>query len=377
MRTSLQRVVLLGCVILLGWGAGTARATDPNPLESAYWRFEEGVAGEYVPAGADTVTDSINANHLQRNDETTPPELEAPTYTADVPAAVVPQTGAPNTLALDFFHDPTGGDDLFPWEKNINNPIIEEGNGFSVEASFKFRFVGSEQGVDPFQIIICKESNLDMQAVTVLPIFTLRVLDTGYLQAILYDNGANERQVTTDWMVEVGRWYHAAVVNDGSTMEFYVDKTDGNGYVLEGTVEGLVGALWTGGEGVDDFDTAWRIGRGQYALNAADWSDATIDEVRLTNRALDPSEFLFVEGAAAPELRTTSIEQLVGDTIRVLFQNTGGNASSYGLAASDTPGGPFVDDPAVVITDLGGGTVQADVPAAGQPKRFYQGSATP
>ena len=374
MKTSLQRAVLLGCVILLGWGAGTARATDPNPLESAYWRFEEGVAGEYVPAGEDTVLDSINANHLQRNDETTPPDLEAPTYTSDVPAAVIPQTGEPNLLALDFFHDPTGGDDIFPWIKNIDNPIIED--GISVEASFKYRFVGSQEGVDPFQIIICKESNLDFQAVTPLPIFTLRVLDTGYLQVILFDNGGNERQVTTEWVVEVGRWYHAAVVDDGSTLQFYVDKTDGSGYGLEGTVEGLVGPLWMGGEGVDNFDTAWRIGRGQYAVNPADWSDATIDEVRITNRALDPSEFLFVE-STAPELRAMSIERLVGDTIRVLFENLGAAASSYGLAASEAPAGPFVDEPAAVITDLGGGTIQADVPAAGQEKKFYKGSATP
>lgn len=372
MRAGLRRAVLSVWIALLVGASGWVWATDPNPLESAYWRFEEGVAGELVPPGENTILDLINANHLQRNSDR---DDEAPTYTLDVPAAVIPQTGEPNLLALDFFHTLLGGNDIFPWAKNICNPIIGDG-GFTVEASFKYRFVGTQAGMDPFQIIICKENNLDFQPVTPLPIFTLRVLDTGFLQVILFDNGANERQITTDWVVEVGRWYHAAVVNDGSTLKLYVDKNDGNGYGLEGTVEGLVGALWTGGEGVNDFDTAWRIGRGQYALAAADWSDATIDEVRLMNRPLDPSEFLFVESAAAPALGAAFIQRLVGGTIRVVFQSLGGAPSSYGLAVSDTPAGPFVDDPAAVITELGDGVIQADVPENGAAK-FYKGSATP
>src|SRR5580700_5419779 len=60
----------------------------------AYWRFEEGTANT-AASGTGTILDS-SGNGLNG----TP--INGPLYSANVPANPIPQTGASNTLAMDF-----------------------------------------------------------------------------------------------------------------------------------------------------------------------------------------------------------------------------------------------------------------------------------
>ena len=377
MNLFVQRGLIVGFALVLALGARTSLAVDPNPLENAYWRFEEGPLGSTVAEGADSVLDSINENHMERWTAPDPPtDRTAPTFTNDVPAPMIPQTGEANTLALDFAPHPGGGDDIYTDfnDKNINNPLVD---AMTVEVSFKMKFVGSIEGLDPFQGLVAKEAAGDETQLENLPVFVIKVRDTGVLQVELFDGSGTRREVTTSWPLAENQWYHAAAVNDGTTLKFYVDSNDGNGYVLQGTAEDLTdGALWQGGVGVNDDNTSWTIGRAQYAGSPADWADAIIDEVRISNTALDPTQFLFA--APAPVLEVKSIDKLTAASVRVMFDNTGEPASDYGLAAADNPAGPFADEPAASITDLGGGVIQADVPVApAESERYFQGTATP
>ena len=135
--------------------------------------------------------------------------------------------------------------------------------------------------------------------------------------------------------MDLGQWYYAAVVDDGETLSLYLDRNDENGYVLQGQVA-VDGALfqgteiafdgdedidgndflsWQRGEGnnIQDFDLAvwednfgqpawrqdwrhnWTVGHGQFGGSPGDFFLGMIDEVRLTNTPLDPSQFLFAE----------------------------------------------------------------------------------
>src|SRR6478672_4158955 len=121
----------------------TAWAVSPNPLENAYWRFEEGTAGTPVAGGtADTVLDSINANHMHAFNSGT-----APLYSASaVPTPL--KSGRVNNLALTFSQN----DDLFTDNKNINNgmigpPVAPNVSGFTLEAAFRPTSLGSFQGI--------------------------------------------------------------------------------------------------------------------------------------------------------------------------------------------------------------------------------------
>jgi hypothetical protein len=117
------------------------------------------------------------------------------------------------------------------------------------------------------------------------------------LQIELFDRGGTRRSVESVSPLEVNKWYYAAVVATATDLSLYLDRNDGQGYVLQGTttVEGG-GPLWQGSTASGD-DRAWCIGRGMFANGVTDWFSGVIDEVRLTNRALPISEFLFADGS--------------------------------------------------------------------------------
>jgi hypothetical protein len=345
--------MVLAGVLCVSFGSALF-AVDPNPFENTHWRFEEGVAGSPVPQGDDTVLDSINENHMRTFDE-----LSAPFYTSDVPVAVIPQTGEANSLALDFLPNR----DVYTLDKNINNPIT---TAFTVEAAFKAYVIG------PYQAIVGKDGkpSAGPEQTAVLKVRGGDpISDPVWAQRAQWEQfdaaGNRVSLLSTDLMV-ADRWYYAAIVNDGSTVSFYLDSNDGNGYVLQGSAP-VSGALF-------QEDRVWSVGRGMFNDGVTDWFDGVIDEVRLTDRALDPSEFLFA--VPVPNLTTTSIEAIDGDTIRVMFENTGPAATGYGLARSSTPAGPYVEDSSAVITEVSPGVIQADAMITGDPEAYFNGSAT-
>jgi hypothetical protein len=283
---------------LVGWAlsisfilffCGPALAiTAPNPLQSAYWRFEEGTNGSNVNfAAVGPVRDSINANHMDAFDATT-----SPVYTNTV-APTPLASGLPNTLALDFIPHDGGGDDLFTEFHGagtpINNGTIAPGGGFTVEAAFNTNEPAR------FAAIIGKEGRPGGSRPQ--PTFVLKTRgDDSKLQVELWDGQSNLVQVSSTDALNGSQWYYAAVVNTGSTLSLYLDSNDGNGYELQGSVA-VAGALFQGNPANASWDNSWTIGRGQFGGAPADWFDGIIDEVRLTNSALSPSQFLF----AAPD----------------------------------------------------------------------------
>ncbi len=296
-----QKVVIGAMIAATFVLTPAAFAVDPNPLESAYWRFEEGPVDTKVPSGIDTLTDStVNSNHMRRFTPDPPADFHAPTYRADVPAAVVPGTGATNDYSLyfdgPFGSTPPGGVDIYTDVKNINNPVA---TAFTLEASFKSDVVG----VDIWQAVVCKEGKGGDTSHNEPP-FALKITGDGnnLLRMELRDKGNTLRTIDSLATIVANQWYHAAVVATDSEVALYLDELNGEGYVLQGTapISGG-GPLWQGtdggdtGEDPEGYDTAWSIGKGWYNQALADWFRGHIDEVRLTNEALEPSDFLWYD----------------------------------------------------------------------------------
>jgi hypothetical protein len=284
-------LLALGSICSLAW-ANTA----PNPLESAYWRFEEGANLSAVNSAiADPVRDSINQNHLDAFDATT-----APTYMNDLPPTPL-KTGLSNALALKFTQHTGGGSDLFTLyndgdfgkglAKHINDGIVAPGSGFTVEAAFKANNTSPQ-----YAAIISKEG----QPAGSRPVQTFVVKtrgDNSRLQVELFDGNGNEKQVSSLSTVAANQWYYFAAVDNGSTLSLYLNSNNGLGYQLQGSVA-INGALFQGVPANPLWDASWTVGRGQYAGNPTDWFSGIIDEVRITNSALAPSQFLFAPAGA-------------------------------------------------------------------------------
>ena len=295
----LRSVIYLPLILAAPVVGLNAQGVPPAPLQSAYWRFEEGTANARVsPRNTDVVLDSTNDNDLRAFMD--PSVDAAPTYVEMVPPTAL-QSGLANNLALDFIPN----QDLYANEQDINNGIIAQGGGFTVEAAFR------PNNVAAFQGIVGKEGRpalgkLSGNFVENLQTFVLKVRgDSGELQVEQWDGGAvmpgeEPVQVRSQMPLTVGQWYYAAVVNDGSTLALWLDRNDGTGYQLQGSTTLNGGALYQGDDpATPDWNRPWTVGRGEFGGGPADFFDGIIDEVRLTNMPLAPSQFLFATASTA------------------------------------------------------------------------------
>jgi len=231
--------------------AGGIRAETAN---DRYYRFEEGVAGQPA-SGAGSIVDSVH-----NSPDGTP--SGDPIYSADVPMAVVPLTGQANTLSLSF----NGAqsvlfDSLF---------LLHRGFG---DATLEFFIKVPDQ--PHHSIFWTRPDGADTNRfnITVNP---GPALNGDYREP----NGGYHGSSLTSGAPGVNQWSHVALVKDTITSApAHLYRTYLNGVLV-----------WTAVDpnpNEPDPGLMWSIsGRNGYQLTGL------LDEVRLTQSALTPCEFL-------------------------------------------------------------------------------------
>lgn len=275
----------------------------------AYWRFEDGTAdatvehgdleeGEYYPSVLDVTGKGNNLSVWSES-------LGAFTYRQDVAAATVPLTGQDNDLSIQNADDSpslfTSSEDAYPVMMDIETWQPE---AFTIEASFKPD--GSDYrtiiGRDAYNVI---DSEVGLAALyfQILPDdgVAIKFADVdGYWHTAVSDSDLIQYSVD-------GYWYHMAAVCDGSTLSLYLNDVDsGLGYELVAQTDIIADGSSdtrlvadTSASGTDWHGGGWSIGRGLYGGVHTDRFEGFIDEVRISNAALDPNEFLFYEESVA------------------------------------------------------------------------------
>ena len=282
---------------------------------AAYWRFEEGPAdspvdhgglpdGQFYPGVEDV---SGKGNHLSVfSDAAT--EI---TYRTDVPASVVQDTGADNVLSVQNENANAG---LFTSSADSNPQMLDietwQPQVFTIEASFKpesgsHRTIVGRDG----QNVATQNSALAALYFQVQPDDSVAVKFadvSGYWHeavsaagVIHYDNG--------------GHWYHMAAVCDGTMLRLYLNDVDASlGYQLvaetDMTASGSPDTRLVAdtSSGTDWHGGGWSVGRGLFNGGHTDRLIGYIDEVRISQTALDPNQFLFYEPYYADILVTPS-----------------------------------------------------------------------
>jgi hypothetical protein len=285
---------LLAAVPLLAFAAAVSADTV------AYWRFEEGTVGQ--PAPPPYQTDWFVDSSGNGNDMWTWGDGTAPVYDADVPGSQVPQTGAPNTMSLEF----TPNQDNYTWDKPINTYSFD---ALTVEASVKLK------RLDAWQVIVGKDGKIDSPDPFPAFFFKSWHVDSGArFEVGLLDANGTFRQIETAQPPVVDQWYHLAMTSDGETMKFYVKGPDDTDFVLEGSVE-VDGVLIDANDPTlvppPDISPVWTVGRGMWDGGIADWADAKIDEVRISDVALSPDQFLQSGGITPPPLGDVNLDGTV------------------------------------------------------------------
>lgn len=253
------------------WGT-FASALPVSAGTLAYYRFEGEMAGTPIK----TVKDSEGKSTAKGSWNST--------YSSNVPLPVIPQTGAANAGSASFPAEGRKGDLVSDSTSAINTHKFIN---FTVEAWIYF-----ETTEGAYQTIIGRDNNAppDDSLGRVALFYLSRTPDKvrgrenpGTFRLELINSDGTSIFANSLTTAEPGIWYHVAVVGDASrgTVTLFVNGSE------EGSATGYSGLYVPSG------GSSWTIGRGQFNRRPADFVTGVIDEVRFSDAALSPSEFLY------------------------------------------------------------------------------------
>jgi Concanavalin A-like lectin/glucanases superfamily len=251
----------------------------------AYYRFEEGSKGS-TATGTNTILDS-SGNGLNG----TP--YGSVVYTSNVPVSIIPQTGATNTLSLSF--DGSTGRIFIP-----DYPLLTITNSLTLEALI----YASAPGGGPYnlsQIIFRGDDRGFLD-----PYFL--GLTGGNLLFEVNDAVGNRPSIQAP--ITLNQWHHVAGTLDGNTgdIRLYIDCAL---VASNNTSIRPFGSLTGPNPGLG-------IGNLQ-SVNYSEYFKGLIDEVRISDTALTPDQFL-----DAPPLRIAAIN-VIGTNVTLQFTSVPNN----------------------------------------------------
>jgi len=298
---------LSGATVVLAALAGVFGAQADT---IAYWNFEEGPAGANVARGG--MSDGVfypavqdqsgNGYHLSVWSDGGGAGYA---YRTDVASPTIPLTGAPNNFSVKN----TGG---FPamWTES---PALQAWSPltWTIEVSFQ------PELSDSYRTLVGRDSqgantagpspNPDLAALylQIQPDESLAIKFndvSGYWHEAISAPGLVQGfAFSSDNDGLTGQWQSAAAVSDGSTLRLYYRNVElGEGWQLVAELDLTASgspntALTPGtGDGGDWGAGNFSVGRGLYAGGHTDRAWGFIDEVRLSDVALTPDQFLMV-----------------------------------------------------------------------------------
>jgi hypothetical protein len=286
-----------------------------SPAQSAtvaYWRFDAGPANTPVlrPAGVNGYTFSPdvpdvsgNGNHLAVWSQAGGAGFN---YRSSVPFAVMPQTGQANNFSVQN----SGSYPASFTMSSQSNPAgidIEAITPaqWTIEAFFK------PEATETHRTIVGRDATgVTGDAALAALYFQIRPDQSvaiafadvsGYWHVAGSEAGLIEGfNYSSDNLGLTGRWYFMAAVSDGATLSLYLANiTDGGPLELVAqtdlTESGSPDTSLAKGtnNGNDWHAGGWSVGRGLWNGGHTDRAWGFIDEVRISNHAVDPAHFLY------------------------------------------------------------------------------------
>lgn len=286
----------------------------------AHWRFEEGPAGAAVPhAGAAGAFDgttpdtSGNGNSLST---WTQGSWAGFAYRADVPPGWAPSAGMStnrfsirNTGSYPAAFTSSAGSLPSGIDVEAMTPAA-----FTIEAVYKPEANGGHRTVVGRDARNVAAANGEWAALylQVRPDDSARILfvDVSGVahEAASYPGLVAGFDAGTNPAGAGAAWYRLAAVSDGATLALYVNNVPvaSTDMTLSGSPDTALGMGATSGS--DWHAGGWSVGRGLYGGGHTDRAYGFIDEVRISDTALAPEEFLFAPKARLNQVTFSPVE---------------------------------------------------------------------
>jgi hypothetical protein len=287
----------------------------------AHWRFENAVdeaSGDVVPGATGLTPDAATVGDFPAGPFSPNPAVDyipdvsgnnnrlyafnagtSGSFSSSVAHNPVPQTGATNNFSWDISAPTANGAPRDLYEIGTGNIRSAMSNSpqFTVEASFRqtsdvgFQAIvgrdraAGDTGGPPlaaFWFGVCAGDGAPgsptadprLHFYTWNPTNGIDITDMGQTGLSYFGVGP---------VIEQNVWYDTAVVGDGTLYKLYLKKATDPTYTL----------IWANVQaGLGQMNGGWTVGRGQFDLNPADGFKGLIDEVRISNSALSPAQFL-------------------------------------------------------------------------------------
>ncbi|MFA6961553.1 MAG: LamG domain-containing protein [Opitutaceae bacterium] len=236
----------------------------------AWWRFDnDGFAeGRSPTQREDVVRDETGANPGRTT--------QSPVYTGNVPAAKLNHPAPANKLSLQM-NNPKKWEDVFITKKPVCSLRLP---AYTIELSFQCADMAM------FRAMFAKDGK---PTESPAPPFVVKLSPRNrrlYVETI--DEAGQLRSLSSRAAVETGVWYHLAVVNDGGQLALYLKKAGGGAYQLQAKTSAEGGLIDSPGN--------WVIGRGMSDGKLADPFYGYVDEIRISDTAIPPADFLAADG---------------------------------------------------------------------------------
>jgi hypothetical protein len=306
----------------------------------AYWRFEEG-SPNMAASGADTILDS-SGNNLNG----TP--IGGPVYRSSVAENPIPLTGQANQLSLDF--DGTDQRIFIP-----DNPLCALTHSLTVEAYINVGAFEDRQ----HQILIRADDRVGLDP------YQLYVQNNYVYFAI--DSESNDRIKVGAAIPGLNQWIHVAgTLNDGTgALAIYVNGVLGASTVTTERPLAMLDPTANPGLSIGNVPSS----------NYFEYFNGLIDEVRISDKALAPSQFL--DARATVTYVTSSPPSVYGQPVTFTANVTsGGGAVSTGTVTFQE--GNTILTPPLPVSANGQASFQISTLTAGPHTitAYYSGSAS-
>jgi hypothetical protein len=282
-----------GMVLVDDTGECFVRSMDDanrNEHIVAYWRFEDRPLGVVLPDTRHntrpllaTADSSFNGNDLF-----TYSTQQCPQFSGDVPSATVPQTGAVNRGCLDntvlpSYNAPTRdvySHSQFSHASPIDLQTIEPAE-WTIEASVKVKALEARR-----QTFVVRDGEYAPNGAQL----AFRINEHNSFELVYNDVRHKAHRAVANASVVANQWYNLAGVSDGASLKLYVDSCDGKGYRLSATTDLQPDSAGSTALACLTPESEWSVGRG---CGPSEWFQGWIDEVRISDIALKPRDFLF------------------------------------------------------------------------------------
>ena len=301
----------------------------------AYWRFEgDGVT---TPVAGTSQVEDTNGRDINVTFPN-PPGIAVPdvsgngntvrawdhafaghTYQSNVANTIIPQTGETNSFSV---QNAGNFPAMSTWSLK-NSPSLDvepiKPLAWTIEAS-----INSTTLAGTHKTFVGRDGNGDSTTgdQNRAPLYFKTM--NNVLQILFTDEAGNTYDLTdsTNTPLSINTWYNVAAVSDGTMLKLY-KGIGASGYQQVGSMALTPGDTRLnyddgGSTTAGDTQWGWTIGRGRYggstlqADNHVDRWIGYIDEVRISDTALDPSQFLFTPNPSVLKGPTLQINRTTG-----------------------------------------------------------------